>query len=272
MQFSHFIIIIMHDAFVLQILLLRHRISAPKIRCWRVCFAPNQMPKYWNLNMSKSLSTQSLEHVFKLHFVRVDMSKSSAKGDNDWLLLKMQHRYKRIKCILCFRNDWQNEIQISYLHMAYRVATHKMPPRRTKLRQAHGVRDELKRKEHTVFASTEIDYFPFKKKAEPEIDVAILREILLVVWLKCHAHNQYMQTSIGALYIQFKLNNRFAFVCYPAKYNAIAISVTTNGNTRVQRVSNRYNAEHVDECAKPQQKRQQQHKFGLGDDAWRIHM
>lgn len=54
--------------------------------------------------------------------------------------------------------------------------------------------------------------FFLKKKAEPEIDVAILKKIQLVVRLKCNARIQYMYAN---LVFNSKLNNRFACtICY----------------------------------------------------------
>lgn len=144
---------------------------------------------------------------------------------------------KREKCILHFKFNWQNDIRI--LHMARCCHTQskqkwekKIPPSTwhqtlctTEKKITYGLRKKVKYENWLFF---------FKKKAEPEIDVAVLKKISLVVRPKCHARILYIQTSIGALHIQFKLNNRFACVYFHAKYDAIEMSITTNGNTQAQ--------------------------------------
>lgn len=95
--------------------------------------------------------------------------------------------------------------------------------RLTKTQITYGFRKCEARKKMIIFF--------LKKKAEPEIDVAILKKIQLVVRQKYHTQIQYVKFAS----FNSKLNNRFVCtICYRIKYNAIEISVTTNGKYKAK--------------------------------------
>lgn len=125
-----------------------------------------------------------------------------------------------------------------------------------KFYQAHGTNKKkiaygLRKKR-----STKIDYVFFKKKAKPEIDVAILKKSLLVVSLKYHARIQYMQTSMCVCASHSIQAEQSICLCL------LSCQIECHWNKRYDKwhhtstKPNCYNAEHVDDCTKPQRKRQ----------------